>query len=288
MTLENGSQGASPLWKNNAASSSPDSAKPTSTQRDGATFQDAKKTRAPRETMWRERQRHVAPVPPSGGGGERDLNFFDVLGILKRQIWIVALMTIIGGALAVYRYTTTPKEYESSAEIYFPSASASALIRSYDNSRNAGDQSKIDNIETLSTVLLSDAILAPVGDALLGRYRAEVPNLYEAFERQIEMNARLAAERQAATSNAASEDGDASSREEATVAVADVETPSNQSEDAKARRREKAAVVGLLRKMLSVKKGGNGRDFEEANVIVVSCVALDPEEAQTIVQVVVD
>ncbi|MBR2003633.1 MAG: hypothetical protein IJ991_05570, partial [Thermoguttaceae bacterium] len=286
MTIENGSQGNAPLWKNNSASSSPDSSTSPSTQRDGTTSQSAKRSRAPRETMWRNQQR-VAPVPQGGGGGERDLNFFDVLGILKRQIWIVALMTIIGGALAVYKYTTTPKEYESSAEIYFPSASASALIRSYDHTQGAGkQQSQIDNIETLSTVLLSDAILAPVGDALLAQYKNDVPNFYQGFERRVELNAKLAAERTTATS-AEEEKIDASSKEEPTVAT-ESETPANQTDEAKARRREKAVVIDMLKKMLSVKKGGKGRDFEEANVIVVSCVALDPEEAQLIVQVVVD
>ncbi|MBR4976284.1 MAG: hypothetical protein IKY61_04460, partial [Thermoguttaceae bacterium] len=57
---------------------------------------------------------------------------------------------------------------------------------------------------------------------------------------------------------------------------------------AKDARRKKAIAIAMLRKMLSVKKGGKGRELEDANVISVSCVTLDPEEAQLIVQVVVD
>ncbi|MBR4976821.1 MAG: polysaccharide biosynthesis tyrosine autokinase, partial [Thermoguttaceae bacterium] len=216
---------------------------------------------------------------------ERDLNFFDVLGILRRQIWIVILVTIVGGALAVYKYTVTPKEYQSSVEIYFPSASASALLRSYDQMSAANNQTKIDSIETLSTVIVSDVILEPVSDALLGKYRQDAPRFGESFNLRVAASARLVAESKGAAP--ATQENKTSEQTETVVAEAQ-EDKRDSSAEAKEERRKKAIAIGMLRKMLSVKKGGNGRDFEDANVISVSCVTLDPEEAQLIVQIVVD
>ncbi|MBQ1278693.1 MAG: hypothetical protein IIY07_08625, partial [Thermoguttaceae bacterium] len=236
------------------------------------------------------------PAPQIGGTGmgERDLNFFDVLGILRRQLWIVVLMTIIGGALAVYKYTVTPKEYESSVEMYFPSASASALLRSYDQTSAANNQTKIDNLETLSTVLISDVILEPVSDALLGKYRQEASQFVQNFNLRVEASARLVAETKGVAlesqendANAETEPNETETDDEIVAADAQTQT-SGSSVAAKDEHRKKAIAIGMLRKMLSVKKGGKGRDFEDANVISVSCVTLDPEEAQLIVQVVVD
>ena len=93
MTTENGSQNNSPQWKNAASTSS--------TLRDGAP-KTAKKKRDVGGGAWGGRRsvdvpRGPAPQIGGTGMGERDLNFFDVLGILRRQLWIVVLMTIIGG-----------------------------------------------------------------------------------------------------------------------------------------------------------------------------------------------
>ncbi|MBR4975537.1 MAG: hypothetical protein IKY61_00675, partial [Thermoguttaceae bacterium] len=181
MTTENGSLNNSPQWKGNASNSSSVRADAPKT---------SKKNRGEHGDAGMERRRGDVPRGPApqiggAGMGERDLNFFDILGILRRQFWIVILMTIIGGALAVYKYTVTPKEYESSVEMYFPSASASALLRAYDQTSAANNQTKIDNLETLSTVLVSDVILEPVSDALLGKYRQEAPRFEERFNSRV-------------------------------------------------------------------------------------------------------
>ncbi|MBQ6827701.1 MAG: hypothetical protein IJO46_06765, partial [Thermoguttaceae bacterium] len=289
MTLENGSPNNSPQWKNNASESAA-SARATSPK-------SAKKTRGEGADVWAPRRRADVPRGPAPqvgmAGGERDLNFFDILGILRRQIWIVVLMTIVGGALAVYKYTVTPKEYESSVEIYFPSASASALLRSYDHTSAANNQPKIDNIETLSTVIVSDVILEPVSDALLGKYRQDAPRFEAQFNLKVEASAKLVAESKGSDAAVEPEPQNAQAEGaenagEAVVEDAAKKEPRRNSVAAKEERRKKAIAIGMLRKMLSVKKGGNGRDFEDANVISVSCVTLDPEEAQLIVQIVVD
>ncbi|MBQ6828277.1 MAG: hypothetical protein IJO46_09725 [Thermoguttaceae bacterium] len=283
MTIENGSQNNSPQWKDNASGAK-------SPPRDEAP-KSSRKKRGDSEGVWGARRRADvprAPVPQGGGGGgggERDLNFFDILGILRRQIWIVVLMTIVGGALAVYKYTVTPKEYESRVEIYFPSASASALLRSYDQTSAAGNQTKIDNIETLSTVIVSDVILEPVSDALLGKYRQDAPRFEEQFNARVASSAKLVAESREASAalaanNANKAEGakaetDANKAEGAKAETdaddadkaEDAKTDKSAKKDdvkransleAKERRRKKAIAIGMLRKMLSVKKGGTG------------------------------
>ncbi|MBQ6826435.1 MAG: polysaccharide biosynthesis tyrosine autokinase, partial [Thermoguttaceae bacterium] len=118
---------------------------------------------------------------------------------------------------------------------------------------------------------------------MLTTYRNDARNFVEKFEKRVAGSAQALA---AASENVANAEGTPetpTTEADATGAVSERSRP-----EARMQRRRKAIIISMLKGMITVRKGGAGRDFKEANVIKVSCCAYDPEEAQLIAQVVVE
>ena len=69
------------------------------------------------------------PTGVSGGAPSgRELNFFDVLNIFKRQIWIIILAAIIGMAVAGYYSQTVTPQYLAYSTVYIPQTNSMSIL----------------------------------------------------------------------------------------------------------------------------------------------------------------
>ncbi len=181
--------------------------------------------------------------------GGRELNLFDVLGILKRQIWVVILLSLIGVAASGYYFTTQPKRYAAESSIYIPTQNSVSVLNSVGNRGGMMTQNmRGEKLETHAMIITSYEILANVWKDLSTDPEKKEHITTVSSSRNVEI------------------DGD-------------VAPDSATSEDARA--------INKLKGMLEVKVGG-GREFADANSITISCEALDPIEAANIVNAVVE
>ena len=180
----------------------------------------------------------VGNIAPTGG---RELNFFDVIGILERQIWIVIFAAVVGVVGAGYAYTTQKKEFAASSTIYIPANNAMSILNGVDRSANGSAVSNLrnDKIETHAIIIKSQQILLDSWKAIIGEQKYSEMLLTESL-----------------------------------VAARDNE--------------DEMKAVDELVKMVTVRVGGDQRDFKDANTITIRCVSCNPEEAAMIVNTIVN
>ena len=182
------------------------------------------------------------PSAPAGGGVPmrgRELNFFDVISILERQIWIVIFAAVVGTAGAGYLFTSQDKEYAASSNVYVPATNSVSVLRGVENNTVSDKNLRGDKIETHALIFVSYPILSESWRSIL-------------------MN---------------------SEKHEMLKTEKLVEQANNENE---------VRAVQELTKMLSVKVGGEQRDFKEANTITITCVSKNPDEAAMIVNTIVE
>ena len=109
----------------------------------------------------------------SGGGipvgGGRELNFFDILSILERQIWIIILATVVGTAGAGYLFTTQKKEFSASSNVYVPATNSMSILSGVERGATGNMQQNLrgDKIETHALIFKSSRILAGAWKTIL-------------------------------------------------------------------------------------------------------------------------
>ncbi len=113
--------------------------------------------------------RRTASVPAGGAPvRNRELNFFDVVSILERQIWIVIFAAVVGTAGAGYLFTSQDKEYAASSNVYVPATNSVAVLRGIDNSMGSEKNNlRGDKIETHALIFVSHPILSASWRAII-------------------------------------------------------------------------------------------------------------------------
>ncbi|MDO5309802.1 MAG: polysaccharide biosynthesis tyrosine autokinase, partial [Planctomycetia bacterium] len=170
--------------------------------------------------------------------GGRELNFFDVIGILQRQAIIVVITTVACTALAGWYFTTQPKKYAASSSIYIPATNSASILSSVDRNNTQGISNTLrgDKIETHALIVKSNQILSKTWE--------EIKSSPEKLSRM--------------------------SKEMSEANLDDVK------------------AVRALNRMLTVRVGGDNRDFKNTNTITISCTSGSPSEAAEIVNTVVE
>ena len=101
------------------------------------------------------------PTGVAGGNpGGRELNFFDVLNIFKRQIWIIILAAIIGMAVAGYYSQTVTPQYAAYSNIYVPQMNSMSLLNGVTRTNGTIQNLRGDTIETHALVIRSYEIVS--------------------------------------------------------------------------------------------------------------------------------
>ncbi|MBQ1864289.1 MAG: polysaccharide biosynthesis tyrosine autokinase, partial [Thermoguttaceae bacterium] len=101
------------------------------------------------------------PTGVSGGAPSgRELNFFDVLNIFKRQIWIIILAAIIGMAVAGYYSQTVTPQYLAYSTVYIPQTNSMSILNGVYRTGGTTQNLRGDSIETHALIIRSYEIIS--------------------------------------------------------------------------------------------------------------------------------
>ena len=108
---------------------------------------------------------------PSGGApsAQRELNLFDIIGIFKRQLWIVIVATLIGMAVAGYYSQNVTPRYAAYSSVYIPETNSMSILSGVgvSNSRSQVQNLRGDTIETHALIIKSYEIMSKTWRAIL-------------------------------------------------------------------------------------------------------------------------